>query len=323
MKSTAHKLWNTPSILLVLSTFFWAGNAISGKFLADNVPPLTLSLIRLAISALLIVPFMLPVLKREWTAAKIHCKLLLLLAVTGVIGFNLLAYMALHFTSATNVALFNSMSPMVTTLLAYVMIREKMNLRLGVSILISFAGIVWVMTSGSLANLLALRFNIGDLIMLAGVTSWSIYTINVKKIRGLLSPLAVFAYSLLIGLLLMIPASAVELAFIPVKHIGAQQVIGLLYLGIFPSIFAFLMWNQAVLLIGPSRSSLFQNLIPIFGAVLAYFILGEKITSAHYIGGLLVFMGVYFGQTRKSPQMSAGKGAQPQEGERAAGSTPF
>ncbi|MCM3092620.1 DMT family transporter [Cytobacillus sp. AMY 15.2] len=102
----------------------------------------------------------------------------------------------------------------------------------------------------------------------------------------------------------MIPAAAIELPLLSVDKINSAEWAALFYLGIFPSVCSFLLWNRAVVLIGPSKSSIFLNLIPVFGAIAAYFFLGEVITVSQMIGGGLVFAGVFLSSyTKKSALM--------------------
>lgn len=297
------RLVNAPYILLVLSALFWGGNAVAGKYLADSLPPVTISFIRLAISILIVIPFLFPTLRREWQAARANIKQLLLLALTGVIGYNLLSYWALNYTSAINGSLLNSTSPLFMFLLSYMITGEKMAPKYVLSVFISMIGVVFVITQGSLDRLISFQFNVGDLIMLLAVNMWAIYSFLVKKISDEMSTFAVFAYSLSIGFILMVPAVAVELALVSIDKINSLEWAALFYLGIFPSVCSFLLWNRAVVLIGPSKSSIFLNLIPVFGGLAAFLGLGEMITSSQIIGGCLVFVGVFLSSYTKKSSM--------------------
>ncbi|OLN21782.1 hypothetical protein BTO30_13070 [Domibacillus antri] len=293
------KLQNNAYILLIFSTLFWGGNAVAGKYLAGSIPPVTISFIRLAISLLIVLPFIFPLLKREASAARKNVKVLFILSITGVIGYNLLSYWALNYTTAINSSLLNSTSPLFIFLLSYLLIGEKITWKYTLSIILSMTGVMIVITRGSIERLLSLQFNAGDLIMLLAVTMWAFYSILVRDASKKMSSLGIFGYSLLIGFILMIPASIIELSFVPMDRIGLTEWTALFYLGIFPSICSFLLWNRAVALIGPSRSSIFMNLTPVFGALIAFFVLGERITVPQIIGGALVFIGVLYSSLKR------------------------
>ncbi|WLR57275.1 DMT family transporter [Mesobacillus subterraneus] len=230
--------------------------------------------------------------RHERAALREHFKLLLFLALTGVIGFNLLIYWALNYTTAINATLLNSTNPLFIFLLSALLIGEKMELKYWVSMGISMVGVLIVITHGSVERMLALQFNSGDLIMVLAVILWSLYSINIKKISGKLPSLVIFGFTLALGFLVMIPAVAIELAFVPAGEVNLAEWSALLYIGIFPSICSFLFWNRAVAIIGPSKASISLNLIPVFGTVAAFFILGEVIDIPQIIGGCLVFIGV-------------------------------
>ncbi len=297
------KLGNAPYLLLIGAAFFWGGNAVAGKFLAGSLPPVTISFIRLAIGVLIMSPVIIRLFKRERAALRENLKILVFLAVTGVIGFNLLIYWALNYTSAINATLLNSTSPLFIFLLSALLIGEKMELKYWVSMTISFIGVLFVITHGSFERLIAFEFNIGDLIMVLAVISWALYSIFIKKLSGKMPSLAIFGFTLAIGFAVMIPAIAVELAIMPVDRLTLGEWSALFYIGIFPSICSFLLWNRAVAMIGPSKASISLNLIPVFGAGAAVLVLGEVITLPQVIGGCLVFIGVFITSFTKKKAM--------------------
>ncbi|WP_169818534.1 DMT family transporter [Domibacillus iocasae] len=294
-----NKVKNNAYILLIFCTMFWGGNAVAGKYLAGSIPPVTISFMRLAISLLIILPILYPLFKREAPAARKNIKLLLILAITGVIGYNLFSYWAVNYTSAINSSLLNSTGPLLIFMLSYIVTGEKITKKFALSILLSLSGVMIVITRGSFERLVTFQFNAGDLIMLLAVTMWAVYSILLKSASHKMDIITIFGYSLLIGFALMIPGTLIELSVIPIEKLGSTEWIALLYLGIFPSIFSFLLWNRAIALIGPSRSSIFMNLTPVFAALIAFFVLGEVITVPQILGGILVFIGVFYSSIKK------------------------
>ena len=91
---------------------FWGGNAVVGRFLAGSVPPVTISATRLTISVLVFTPFVIQLLRQDWEQAKRHWGGIVAAAITGVIGYNLLIYWALNYTTAINARIINSTSPL-------------------------------------------------------------------------------------------------------------------------------------------------------------------------------------------------------------------
>lgn len=294
------KGWNQPYLLLILATLFWGGNAVVGRFLAGSLPPVTISALRLTISALVFTPFVIKLLRQDWEQAKRHWGGIVAAAITGVIGYNLLIYWALNYTTAINATLINSTSPLFIGLLAYLFLKERLTARHFLSILVSMVGIMWVASQGSLERLLNLDFNRGDLIMLVAVFSWAIYSVIIPKISHHFSPFSLFGYCLATAFLISVPAAIVELQFKTIQTFGFKELLAVLYLGIFPSLCSFIFWNRASTMVGPSKSSLFLNLTAVFAALLGFIILGERLTVAQVIGGFLVFLGVFISSSARS-----------------------
>jgi len=287
-------LKNSPYILLVIATFLWGGNFVVGSQLVAHIPPITLALLRW-ITALLI---LLPLYGRDvWDKRDIilrHWRAVCLLAVTGVFAFNTVVYIAVQHTTSINASLMNSATPIIIVMLSLIFLQERLTITRMLGIWISLIGVLWIISRGSIENILGLAFNRGDLWMLLAVTLWAIYSIIMKKYAGTLPTNELFAVTVLIAVLLLLPFSAVEwMVGNRPTAITLQDVGGVLYIGLFASLVAFYCWNRAVALIGPSRSAIFLNLIPLFSAILAILFTGESIHIYHGVGAILVIGGVY------------------------------
>ena len=98
-------LANQPYLLLSLTSLFWAGNVVLGRFVAGHAPPIALATLRWGGAFLVILPFAWPHLKREWPVIRANLPMLILLAVTGIGAYNTIAYIGLQYTSALNALL--------------------------------------------------------------------------------------------------------------------------------------------------------------------------------------------------------------------------
>jgi drug/metabolite transporter (DMT)-like permease len=140
--------------------------------------------------------------------------------------------------------------------------------------------------------LLNFRFNPGDLWMLLAVPVWGIYSALLKRRPAELSQLALLTATVAVGLLAMVPLvlwQAVQgIVFMPTL----ENALGLLYVGLFASVLAFLCWNSGIAALGPNRGAPFIHLIPLFGAILSILFLGEQIAAYHLLGAALVFIGI-------------------------------
>ncbi|GGG14018.1 DMT family transporter [Paenibacillus abyssi] len=285
---------NSPYILLVLAACIWGGNFVAGKALVTHIPPLTLAALRWSIAFVCLLPFF---GKEGWRLGADflrHWKMILFLSVTGVAGFNTLTYIAVQYTGSINASLMNSATPIMVVILTWLMIKERIAWSAIPGILVSMAGVLWIIGNGSLDALLSLSFNKGDLWMLLAIFCWSLYSVGMKRMAGMFPASPFLLVQVVVALLLLLPLSAIELIIdSPEMDWTPPLVLGVMYIGIFASIVAFLSWNRAIELIGPQRCAGFLNLIPLFSAIFATSFTGESIRLYHVIGAALILAGIY------------------------------
>lgn len=257
------------------------------------LPPFGLNLLRWCVACALLVPL---ALWREGTTfirpALRMWRSLLFMAVTGVFLFNSLVYLALTQTTSINAALINGTTPILTLFVVAVL---GGGLPTGVRLfgsVVCLAGVVWVVSRGSIETLLSLSLNRGDLVMLVAALCWAFYTVLGGNVTREISPLAATTVSAVMALPLLALFGGYELLMEPVGDISAPVISGLLYIGIGASIVAFLAWNVGIRRMGAARGAIFLNLVPVITAAIAVPVLGESLVLAQLIGGLLVFVGV-------------------------------
>jgi drug/metabolite transporter (DMT)-like permease len=294
LKTWLEKLQKQPYLLLVLATFFWGSNFVFGKIIVQTIPPFHFSLTRWVIGFF----FFLPFAWHEWNIHKKlmlkHWKTLFWLALTGVAGFNALLYVAVQYTSSINASLVNATAPLLIVILSVLFLREKMVKIQYVGIVVSFIGVIWIFTKGQLESIFTLSFNTGDLFVLLAVINWSAYAILMKKKGALLPKKATFLSTIALGVLILLPFVLWE------EYMGRSfsfeqyttvNWLGIVYIGIFPSIISFVCWNEGVIQVGPGKSSNFLHFIALFAGILAV-LLGEMYTLNQFVGGILILTGV-------------------------------
>lgn len=274
--------------LLVMCNLFWAGNYVFGKYVIVEVTPLWITFSRWILALFFLIPIAHYIEKPVWSKAKKDWFLLLCMGVLGVIGFNIFLYSALGYTTPTNAALVSALNPGVIVICSIILYKERISILQTLGLIISFAGALVVLTNGDIERLLQLQFNRGDLLMVGAIIIWTLYTLIARRIST--PPITATAISTAIAVLLMAPFAGSQ--GIDIGEIGSLAITGILYMVIFPSVGSFVFWNMAVQKIGVSKAGVFLNLIPVFTAIISW-LLGERITEAQGIGGLLVFGGVY------------------------------
>ena len=298
----------SPYLLLVLTTLFWAGNFNVGRAISGEVPPLGLSFWRWVVAFAILLPFAYRPMKQQWSVMKQNVGLVLLLSALGVAMFNSFVYLGLQTTTATNGVLMQSISPIIIILLSTIFFSDKANGQQWFGVLVSLFGAGVILVRGDIGVLLSLDFNVGDMWILGAVISWSIYTVLLRKLPQALKGLPFLGYSMLFGLIMILPFYLMETLNGRPMPISSTSIAGVAYVSVFASLLAFLFWNNAANRLGANRTGQFIHLIPAFGLTIATVILGEQLQSFHYLGMLLVAVGlvlanVKFGAARADKEV--------------------
>jgi len=280
---------------LVLVALFWGGTFIAGRVLAPVLPPMTAATGRFAIAAALLyllarrVEGGLPRLDRaQWltTAA---------LGLFGMFIYNLCFFGALSRMPAGRTALFVALNPTITALAAALLLRERLGAVKWLGIALAFAGVAIIITRGEPLNALhdlSQSVGMGELLMFCGISSWAAYTLIGRVALKGLSPIAATTYASFWGLAFLACGALFELPGVDWSRVGWQAWAGIAYLGAIGTVVGFVWYYEGVKAIGPSRTAIFNNLVPVFGVALSAVLLGETILASMVIGGLITIAGV-------------------------------
>ncbi len=282
-------------VLMILTALVWAGLFPTGKVALRSIPPFPFAAIRLTIGAALLFLYLhrkndaqeMPV---NWTPRLVGSFLFLgftgyLLSVGG-------SYQGLRLTTATNAALLNAASPIAIALLAAIFLREKMSAKMLLGIVISIVGVGVIVTRGSWQVITASAYNPGDLIIVATLFAWGIYTTYGRHLMQVVSPLAATTYAYIAGATyLLIACWLTEWEGWQVAETRWDSWLAVAYQSTLGT-FAHFWYYQAVEILGPSRAGVFINLVPVMAIGIAYVFLDEALTLPHLVGGLIVLVGV-------------------------------
>jgi drug/metabolite transporter (DMT)-like permease len=288
--------------LVNLATLTWATNMVLGRWLRDDIGPLTLAAARFLIASL----FFAVLLRRRPAEERRLGRdrwLLLGMALSGVAVFTPTLYLGLRFTTAVNATLINGFGPLITGLLSALLIREPMSRRQLTGAIVGLAGVIVLISGGSLAFWRAVRGNVGDLIVLGAVALWGLYSVLGRQVMHHRPALSTTALSVFLGLPLLLLAAAWEIQTFPVS-VRREVILAVLYIGIAPAVIGFLSWNSGVRRLGPSGAMVFYNTLPLYGALLGYLFLGESIGPAHLLGGALIIGGGLWAARGRSRSVS-------------------
>ncbi|MBP3950140.1 DMT family transporter [Bacillus suaedae] len=279
-------------VFLIITMILFSGNILIGKAIND-LPPVTITFVRCFIAFFILLPFSIKELRRNRDLYLREWKPLVGMSLTGIVLFNFFLYASLQYTTSTNVAVIEATTPVFAVVLGIIFLKERLNGLQYVGIVLSLVGALWVITKGSWAVLSQLQFNVGDLLVLVAIMAWTIYSLLIKQHNHKFPLIGSLVIMLFLATVVLLPFAALEWSSEILDLLNTERILGLLYLGIFPSVIALIFWNKGVAAIGPSRASVFLNLLPVFTIVGAVVFLEETVTFVQLIGGALVIGGVY------------------------------
>ena len=295
----ATRLVASPYLLLVYAVVFWSGNAIVGRAFGPEISPLTLSFWRWTIALLVLLPFTARTVWRVRALVGRQWRLLLLYTVFGLVGCNVLTYAALHDTTAVNSSLMNSTTPIFVMCLSFALFGDRIQARQLIGVAVSLAGVGAIVSAGRLDHLGALAINRGDLMMLASIGLWSVYTALLRHKPESMPPMAFVTVLIALASLLELPFYLAEWALVGVVTPSVPNLLAIVYVAVFPAVLALLCWNRAVAALGANRVAPFVHLMPVVGSVMAVGFLGEPFGAYQAAGVALILAGVYLASMRR------------------------
>lgn len=306
------------ALLMTLPPLMWAGNAVVGRLMAGQVPPLTLNLMRWALTALILLPF-------AWRALTPLSRItsrwpyLLTISVLGVGAFNSLQYLALTTSSPINVTLVAASMPVWMLAVGALFFGERPSGRQLAGAALGLLGVATVIGRGSVGTLLAVQFVPGDLFILLATIGWAFYSWLLARppahMQGSARPRADegwdWAGLLLIQSLFGVAAASLFTAGEQLAGAAPIQwsfgvVLALVYVSLGASIVAYRCWGLGVAAGGPTLAAFFNNLTPLFAALLSTLVLGESPQPFHALAFVLIVVGIAVSLQRKAPQKVPG-----------------
>lgn len=216
-----------------------------------------------------------------------------LLGLVGVFGFNFFFFLGMKHTEAINGSLIMATNPLVTTILASVILRERIVKRQAIGMLFALLGVIFVITQGAFSALQNLAFSKGDFYILLGNICWGLYGVLGRKFIKNGNPLQTTTYTMTVGAIAFIMVSFMQNSVVPIPEVPLFAWLSILFMAIGMSVLGYLWWNKGIAQIGAAKTSLFFNLVPVV-TMLISFVEGVNITTAQCLGMILVITGVLY-----------------------------
>lgn len=279
-------------VLLFLTALLWGGTAVAGKLVLRELPPLTVGALRYTLAAVILTT----AYRRELPApAALQGRDVWMLLAIGVFGTflnHVLFFLALLWAPAAHGAVIPpTVSPLCTIALAALFGRERIAREQVVGLALGIAGVLLVARPDRLLGGGATVL-LGDALFLLGGTAWGIYSWLSKLAMHRLSPGATLTTGITIGTLLLLPAALAERPWTAIAAAGVPAWGALLYLSLGGTVLSFLWWNEGLRRVGAGQTAAFSNLVPVFGVLLAWLVLGERLRGVQLLGAVLAVAGV-------------------------------
>jgi drug/metabolite transporter (DMT)-like permease len=282
-------------LALVAVMVVWGSTFVVTKAAMRQFPPFTLAFLRFAIATIA-----LTLLLRRGALVELRHSVsvgrLLFLAFTGVVFFTAAFNFALEYGSAAQGALLYATTPAVVAVCAVLFLKERLNRRRMFGIGLSMTGAALVVAAGEASVDDAPAPLVGAALMFFTVVLWGAYTVAAKPIAAANQTAVMFVLSA-IGALLLLPASALEIAGSGWPASTADGWLGVIYLAVFASAGAYALYNFALRELDASTVGAFTNIDPLVGVATACLFLGETLSPVQAGGAAIVLVGMWLAST--------------------------
>ena len=282
-------------ILLTLAMIGFGGTWVAGKVAVESIPPATVALVRFSLASLLMWGWERIRGRRRRRLGVRDLPIVLALGATAVAGYNIVFLYGLKLAPASDGAIIvPGFAPILTAAFAWPILRERIHPRGIVGLVIGLAGVLLVMRPGNGAGAARLA---GDLLFFLGAVAWAIYSLVGRAATARFTPVGATLYAFVSGTLMLLPFALLERGWRLLLVAPATAWGGVLYLAVFGSVLAFVLFYEGLHRVGASRATPFAFLVPLFGVISSVIILKEELTSLVIAGGGLVLLGLWMVHT--------------------------
>lgn len=292
----------TAKLLIFLVPALWAVNYVVARKAPGVIDPHTLALCRWAIAGLILAWFSRHELWRQRRAILTDWPQYLVLGTLGMLICGAWVYIAGRSTTAVNIALIYSASPVLIMIASGIWLHERMSRLQVVGVCFAVLGVFHVVVKGQWTALGQIQFAAGDMWIVAATISWALYAVLMKKWPNDLSATARLAVTCAGGVVVLVPFALAEQisTLSPQWSYAAAGLV--LAAAIFPGVGAYLAYSYAQKILGASRVAVSLYLGPLYGALAAWWLLDEHLQAFHLIGALFIFPGILLATQHRRPR---------------------
>jgi len=281
-------------LLLVLTMFMWGANAPVVRIASTEISPMTIVALRWALVGVAVMVFRPVSFADDWRKARQKPLFFTFMALLMTLS-NASIFIGAKYTTGINLSILQGAAPVLVMFGAWLWFGTRIAPAQFAGLAASTIGVLLLASQGNLLALGSVKLNIGDLLMLASVAMYTIYILALRY-RPEMPSYSFYCFVALFSFCASLPMLAAEVSlglWFPPTWKG---MLALLYVAIFTSMLGQIFFMRAVELIGPGRSSQFQNLAPLIGSVLSVLVLSEPFALYHGIALLLVTGGILYAE---------------------------
>jgi drug/metabolite transporter (DMT)-like permease len=279
------KLYIKPFTAITL----WGISFVATKIVLDELSPLQLIFSRLLLGIIFLTSIII-VRKEGLTIDKRSGLFIFILSLVGVVHLAI-QVTGMQFTSASNTGWIIGITPVFMSLLGIYFFKEKLSVINVAGIVIATGGLLLLISGGNLMNIDLIR-NKGDFLVLGSALTWSIYSIINKKITFNYSPLLTMFYLFLFMIIIVSFFVVGESYFNAIVNLKITTSGWLIFLGVFSSGLAYLLWAESLKEMKSSSAGAFIYIEPFITVITAALLLQEPITTVIIISGVIITLGV-------------------------------
>lgn len=282
-------------LLMLMASVFWAGAFIVGKASVASFGPWTLTFYRFGIAALVMAPAL-------WMTQRPHLKLsamqirqVIVLGLVGMVGYHVLFFEALKYTEASTASMIAATNPVVTAIILAISGIERLSLKKAFYLLLALVGVLLTISNWQLETLLSISANRGELLMVLAVSCWAVYSVLVKKYIGGFKPVIMSFYAFLSCAVMTLPFAVMEGLFQASSQASQSAWLSIIYMAVFASVLGYWIQQSSIQKIGPAKTNIFINIVPVFSMTMAWLFLGETIGLVKIVSaGIIIFAVINF-----------------------------
>ena len=275
-----------------------ASNLIVARGGVEYVPPISLAFWRWTVVVLILLPFTYSFLIKNSKIIKKEFKKLFFIGAMGCGVCGAFPFLAGETTTVTNMGIIYTSSPVFIILISAIFFNEKVNFTKIIGLVSCLIGVFTIIIKGDLNLLVNLNFTIGDLWMLGAAIGWALYSIYLFYWKTQLPIFQRFTLVAFFGAVSLLPFYIAEEILIQRTIFDKNFFLWVIFAAVSPGIIAFTLYTMVQKKLGASLTGFTLYIFTIYAAIYGFILFDEKLEVYHFLGTVLVFIGVYLAKKK-------------------------